>query len=286
MSQMVDEYPGAQTPAWCPGCGNFTILTALKRALTASGIAPHKLLLVSGIGQGAKIPHYLRCNGFNGLHGRTLPVATAAKLVNPELKVIAVGGDGDGYGEGGNHFLHALRRNPNIAYFVHNNQVYGLTKGQTSPTSDAGFVTATSPGGAYLPIHPLALAITAGGTFVARGFAGDIDHLTDLMQAALAHRGFAYIDILQPCVSFNKVNTFGWYRQRVYDIEKDGGHNRHDRSAAWHLAEQWGDRIPIGILYQEARPTFDQNFPVLGEGPLVRRPIDPTAPRALLAGFR
>jgi 2-oxoglutarate/2-oxoacid ferredoxin oxidoreductase subunit beta len=281
----IDDYANDQTPAWCPGCGNFSILTALKRALVACGLAPRQVLLVSGIGQGAKMPHYLKCNALNGLHGRTLPTATAAKLVNPELKVIAIGGDGDGYGEGGNHFLHTLRRNPNIAYFVHDNQVYGLTKGQASPTSEEGFVTATTPRGAIEPFHPLALAITAGGTFVARGFAGDIEHLAGLMEAALHHKGLAYIDILQPCVTFNKVNTYAWYRQRVYDIAQETKHDTSNRAAAWQLAQEWGERIPIGILYQGNRHTLEDSLPALAGEPLVRRPIDPKAAAPLLAEF-
>ncbi|MCL5026187.1 MAG: thiamine pyrophosphate-dependent enzyme [Chloroflexi bacterium] len=285
VSVAAEDYATTQVPAWCPGCGNFGILPAVVNALVTLQLAPHQVLLVSGIGQAGKLPHYIKCNVFNGLHGRTLPAATAAKLANRELAVIAVGGDGDGYGEGGNHFLHALRRNPDITYIVHDNQVYGLTLGQTSPTSDPGYISATTPRGAYQPVHPIALAIAAGGTFVARGFAGNTDHLAGLIGEAIRHRGFGYIDVLQPCVTFNRVNTFAWYRQRVYDLASDG-HDPADREAAWQRAQEWGERIPIGIFYREERPTFEDNFPSLAGEPLVKRPIDPRAVGPLLEDFK
>ena len=216
----VSDYVGLK-PAWCPGCGNFGILRALNKALVELEIKPPQVLLVSGIGQAGKLPHYSRGNIFNSLHGRPVPPAIGAKIANPELVVIAVSGDGDAYGEGGNHFVHAMRRNHDITYLVHNNQVYGLTKGQTSPTSDLGFVTKTTPYGASPPINPIAIAIVAGATFVARGFAGDIDHLAELIKRGIQHKGFALVDILQPCVSFNHKNTYSWYRERVYQLGED-----------------------------------------------------------------
>ena len=282
MVKMTD-YAGSQ-PAWCPGCGNFSILNALKKALVELDIEPHKVLMVSGIGQAGKLPHYTRGNVFNVLHGRTLPAAAGAKIANPELVVLAVGGDGDGYGEGGNHFLHSLRRNHDITYLVHNNQVYALTKGQASPTSDQGFVTKTTPHGASTPLNSLAVAIAAGGTFVARGFSGDIDHLVGLIKSGIQHRGFALIDILQPCVSFNHKNTHAWYKERVYKLE-DTDYRPSDRSAAMEKALEWGERIPIGVIYQRERPTFEDELTVLRKGPLVKQTMDPMQVGALLDEF-
>ena len=282
MVKMTD-YAGSQ-PAWCPGCGNFAILNALKKALVELDIEPHRLLMVSGIGQAGKLPHYTRGNVLNVLHGRTLPAAAGAKIANPELVVLAVGGDGDGYGEGGNHLLHSLRRNHDITYLVHNNQVYALTKGQASPTSDQGFVTKTTPHGASTPLNSLAVAIAAGGTFVARGFSGDIDHLVGLIKSGIQHRGFALIDILQPCVSFNHKNTHAWYKERVYKLE-DTDYRPSDRSAAMEKALEWGERIPIGVIYQQERPTFEDELTVLRKGPLVKQMIDPMQVTALLDEF-
>ncbi|MDM8000267.1 MAG: thiamine pyrophosphate-dependent enzyme [Dehalococcoidia bacterium] len=279
----IADYAGGQ-PAWCPGCGNFGILNALKRALVELALEPHKVLMVSGIGQAGKLPHYTKGNVLNVLHGRTLPAASGAKIANPGLTVIAIGGDGDGYGEGGNHFIHSVRRNHDITYLVHNNQVYALTKGQTSPTSDAGFITKTTPHGAPAPLNALAVAIAAGGTFVARGFAGDQDHLTALIKSGIRHRGFALIDILQPCVSFNHRNTFAWYKERVYRLEGTG-HDPRDRTAAMAKAQEWGERIPIGIIYQQERPVFEDQLPVLARGALVRQLMEPAKMAALLNEF-
>jgi len=277
------DYTG-MTSAWCPGCGNFGILTAVKRALVELEMEPHQVLMVSGIGQAGKLPHYTRCNVLNVLHGRTLPAAAGAKIANPELVVIAVGGDGDGYGEGGNHFMHAVRRNHEITYMVHDNQVYGLTKGQASPTSDLGFVTKTTPQGAAEPINPMAVALALGGSFVARGFAGDAEHLAGLIKAAIQHKGFALIDVLQPCVVFNHKNTYAWYRERVYKLE-ESGYSPDDKLAAFEKALEWGERIPIGVVYKEDRTTFEEQLPALSKGPLVGQNIDPRQVEGLLEEF-
>lgn len=279
----LEEYVG-ETPAWCAGCGNFGILTAVKRALVELELKPHQVLITSGIGQAGKFPHYLKCNTLNGLHGRALPPAIAAKIVNPELTVITVGGDGDGYGEGGNHWIHAARRNPDITYLVHDNQVYALTKGQASPTSDPDFITKVTPHGASLRLNPLAVAIAAEATFVARGYPGDQDHLVGVIKAGIRHKGFAFIDIQQPCVSFNHKNTWMWDNQRVYKLEHNG-HNPKDRYAAFQKAQEWGDKIPIGIFYQVERPTFEEYFPALKKGPLVKQPIEPMRVQKLLEQF-
>jgi 2-oxoglutarate ferredoxin oxidoreductase subunit beta len=281
----VSDYTGLQ-PAWCPGCGNFGILKALNNALVELVIEPHQILLVSGIGQAGKLPHYTRGNVFNSLHGRPVPPAIGAKITNPELVVIAVSGDGDGYGEGGNHFIHAARRNHDITYLVHNNQVYGLTKGQASPTSDPGFITKTTPYGAASPVNPVAMAIVSGASFVARGFAGDIDHLSNLIKQAITHRGFALIDILQPCVSFNHKNTFQWYHERVYKLEDESGYDPGDKKSALEKAQEWEERIPIGIIYRQELPVYEDQLPALSKGPLVSQQIKPGRVEKLFAEFR
>ncbi|WP_333655576.1 2-oxoacid:ferredoxin oxidoreductase subunit beta [Dissulfurispira sp.] len=267
-----DDYKG-RNPAWCPGCGNFSILKTFKDAMVELGREPHQFTIVSGIGQAGKFPHYLKCNTFNGLHGRTLPVATGIRLSNHDMLVIAVAGDGDCYGEGGNHLMHAMRRNINIKLFVHDNQIYGLTKGQASPTSMEGMVTKNQPFGVLsAELNPMALAVALDCSFVARGFAGDTEHLKGLIKEAITHKGFALVDILQPCVTFNKINTYEWYRQRVYHIEPE--YNPEDRIEAFKKALEWGDRIPIGIIYKNNRLIFEERILVIKDIPLVRQPFD------------
>jgi 2-oxoglutarate ferredoxin oxidoreductase subunit beta len=265
----LDDYKGRQ-PAWCPGCGNFSILKAFNESMVEMGIEPYEFVIVSGIGQAGKFPHYTKCNTFNGLHGRTLPVATGIKLANHKLKVFAVAGDGDCYGEGGNHLIHAIRRNIDIKLFVHDNQIYGLTKGQASPTSMKGMVTKTQPFGVFSEqFNPLAMAIALNCSFVARAFAGDIEHLKRVIKEAVNHKGFALIDILQPCVSFNKINTFEWYRQRVYYLDED--YEPTDRVIALQKSLEWGDQIPIGVIYKVEKPTFEEQIPVIKDMPLVQK---------------
>ena len=259
--------------AWCPGCGNHAILTAVKKALAACDLEPHRVLMVSGIGQAAKAPHYLRANVFNGLHGRALPAATGAKLANPELTVIAESGDGCNYGEGGNHFLAAIRRNIDLTLLVHNNQIYGLTKGQASPTTGEGMVTKAQPDGVpSAPFNPVLVAVAMEAGFVARGFSGLEDHLAGLIQKAIRHPGFALVDILQPCVSFNKVNTYGWYKKRCYELPAAYDPRRWDQ--ALEKAREWGERIPVGVLYENTRLTFEAHLQALSGGPVIRRGVD------------
>ncbi|MCE5282000.1 MAG: thiamine pyrophosphate-dependent enzyme [Deltaproteobacteria bacterium] len=236
--------------AWCPGCGNFAIRDCLEKAFAELPIPANRIVMTSGIGQAAKMPHYLEVNYFNGLHGRSLPLATGIKLARPDLSVIAYSGDGCMYGEGGNHFLHAIRRRLDITILVSDNQVYALTKGQSSPTTDPGVVNDLSPQGSLnASLNPLALAITLGAPFVARGFAGDKGHLTELIKEAILFKGTALVDILQPCVSFNKINTYAWYRERVFKLEAPLA----DRHEALRTAELWGERIPIGVIYRDDR---------------------------------
>lgn len=243
--------------AWCPGCGNFGIHTAVKKALVKLDIAPKDILLVSGIGQAAKLPHYVKANCFNGLHGRALPAAAAAKMVNRDLQVIVNSGDGDCYGEGGNHFLHNIRRNIDITVIVHNNQIYGLTKGQASPTTDPGHKTKIQNRGVVLTsFNSLAIAIAAGCGFVARGFSRQIDELSDLIVKAVKYRGFSLVEVMQPCVSFNKINTFDWYSERLYDVGEDKNYDPEDIEKAFTKTLEWGDKIPMGLLYHSKDKSF------------------------------
>lgn len=279
----LEDYKG-QTPAWCPGCGNFSILRAFKEAVVELGKEPYQFTIVSGIGQASKFPHYLKCNTFNGLHGRTLPVATGIRLANHEMLTIAVAGDGDCYGEGGNHLIHAMRRNINVKLFVHDNQIYGLTKGQPSPTSLEGMVTKNQPFGVFSEqLNPMALAVALDCSFVARGYAGDIPHLKELMKSAILHKGFSLLDILQPCVTFNKINTYDWYKARVYHIEPE--YNPEDRVAAFSRALEWGDRIPLGIIFRNNRQILEERIPVIRDMPLVKQTFDQSKIEAIMRDF-
>ncbi|MCU0724099.1 MAG: thiamine pyrophosphate-dependent enzyme [Planctomycetes bacterium] len=248
-------------PTWCPGCGNFGIQAALKKALGSLGLEPHQVLLSSGIGCSGKIPHWVRVNGLHGLHGRALPAAAGMKLANRDATVIAEGGDGDGYSEGLSHFLHACRRNQDLTYIVHDNGVFGLTTGQVSPTGDRGFVSPTTPDGAVEePFSPVALAVAAGASFAARGFSGDLDHLADLIAQAVRHRGFAFVDVLQVCVSFNPSKSYKWYQERIVRIGPPG-HDPTDRLRALDLALRADGRIPIGVFYRAERPATEDSNP-------------------------
>jgi 2-oxoglutarate/2-oxoacid ferredoxin oxidoreductase subunit beta len=267
--------------SWCPGCGDFAIRRSLLAALQELGIPRGKLVMVSGIGQAAKMPQYVNSSFFNGLHGRALPAATAIKAVAPDLTVVAEGGDGDMYGEGGNHFLHAARRNPDIALFVHENMVYGLTKGQAAPTSRVGMRTPVQVFGVTSePLNPMALAIAMNVGFVARAFSGDIEGTTRIMKRAILHRGFALVDIFQPCVSFNKQNTLQWFKENTYPLEE--GYKADDRAAAFARALE-EKPFPLGVLYESAeRQPFEELLPAYREDkrPLRERAHDMAALRA------
>ncbi|MEE9910417.1 MAG: 2-oxoacid:ferredoxin oxidoreductase subunit beta [Deltaproteobacteria bacterium] len=253
----ANDFKSSDPITWCPHCGDFGILNSLKRALARLGRNPKDILLVSGIGQAAKMPHYVKANCFNGLHGRALPAAFGARVANKDLTIIVTTGDGDCYGEGGNHFIHNIRRNPDITVIVCNNQIYGLTKGQASPTTDEHMITKITPRGVILEhLSPLSLALSAGAGFVSRGFAQDTDHLTDLILAGIHYRGFALIDVLQPCVTFNRKNTYEWYAERVYKL--DASYNSADLGIAFQKSLEWGEGIPIGILYNVSKPTYEQ----------------------------
>ena len=257
--------------AWCPGCGNFAILNTVKEAVAELDIAPQQLVTVSGIGQAAKLPHYVKSHFFNGLHGRGLAAAFAIKAANPSLTVIHTSGDGCTYGEGGNHFVHAIRRNPDITVLAHNNMVYGLTKGQASPTSARGFRTPVQVSGVILePFNPIAVAVALDASFVARANAGDRAQTKEILKRALTHKGFALVDIFQPCVSFNRINTYPWFREHTYYLGDD--YDPSDRMAAFGKCLE-EDPWPLGVVYVNKKPSYDENIPTYraSEAPLYKR---------------
>jgi len=244
--------------AWCPGCGNFGILKLLEEVLTELELDPKNTVIISGIGQASKTPYYIDTHMFGGLHGRALPVATAIKASNPSLNVIAEGGDGDMYGEGGNHFMHTIRRNPDIVHIVHNNMVYGLTKGQASPTSQKGFETPVQVKGVSSePFNPVSVALALKASFVSRVNIGNYAHAKIVLKEAFLHKGYALVDIFQPCVVFNKVNTYKWFRDNTYELEST--HEKKNLSSAMHKALE-SEPIPIGIFYQSERTTFEEHI--------------------------
>ena len=264
---------------WCPGCGDFGIMTALQMALAEMDLEPHEVVLVSGIGCSGKVPHNVKTYGVHTLHGRTLPFATGIKLANPGLEVIAIGGDGDGLGIGAGHFVNTGRRNLDITYIIHNNGVYGLTKGQASPTLKLGLKTKAIPKpNINQAINPIALAVTSGYTFIARSYAYDVLHLRNIIIQAVEHKGLAFIDALQPCPTYNDLNTKDWYggedrkdpktgkpQPRLYKLEETGFdpvvHSEEEdlkkKLQALEKANEWGDKIPLGLFYKnDLEPTF------------------------------
>jgi len=271
----VKDLKGKVDPDWCPGCGDFGVLAALKQAIVEVGLAPHEVLTVSGIGCSSNLPGYLNTYGMHTLHGRAVAVATGAQLANHRLKVVVTGGDGDGYGIGGNHFVHAMRRNVDLTYIVMNNQIYGLTTGQLSPTSIKGMNTKSTPfGSVENPINPIPLAIAAGASYVARGFTGQQKQLVELIKGGLQHKGFALIDTFSPCVTYNHDNTHEFFKQKTRKLE-EMGHDPTDLHGALEKGWMWGDVIPIGLFWRRADlPALDQLEPVLADGgPLAHRPL-------------
>ncbi len=281
---MTDKTFYSTETAWCPGCGNYDIIGVLTNVLTELKLKPSGVLLVGGIGQAAKLNQYVNANGFSGLHGRALPAAVAAKMVNPDLTVIVNTGDGDSYGEGGNHFLHNIRRNVDITHFAHDNQIYGLTKGQTSPTSDACSIDRAGACNLSKPFQPLLIALAAGATFAARTFSGNKEHMARMMKAAILHKGYALVDILQPCVSFNKVNTFGYYKEHTYELEAD--YDAGNLETALLRSMEYGPKIPIGILYQVPKPTYHQQRPAIFDGtPMIDKTLSMEQLQVLMNRF-
>ena len=270
----LDDLKTPDTNTWCPGCGNFGILMAFKKALIELGIEREEAVLVSGIGCHGKMVNYVNINGFHGIHGRVLPLAAGIKLSNPNLTVVGFAGDSDQYNEGWGHFVHAIRLNIDMTLIVHDNMVLGLTTGQATPTSQQGFKSKSTPFGVIPPmLNPLAHALVSNSTFVARGFSGDMLHLKGLIVEAVKHRGFAFIDVFQPCVSFNYLNTYDWFRQRIYKLEEKD-HDVTDHKKALEKAFEWGARIPIGIFYNKERSTYHDNLPHLKDEDLTKLPTE------------
>ena len=259
-------------PTWCPGCGDFGVVAAVEMALKRLQIPSHNVVIVSGIGCSSNLPHFLSSYGFHGLHGRAVPVAEGIRWANHGLTVIGTGGDGDGFGIGVGHFVHAMRRNVDLTYVTMDNQIYGLTTGQASPTSAMGQKTKSTPTGVIeRPIEPVSLALASGATYIARGFSGDVKQLADLVAGGIQHHGFSFVDVFSPCVTYNKINTFDFFRQRVYKLES-AGHDPTDIVAAFQRSLEWGDKIPIGLFYRTERPSYEDLEEVLSVGPLVHQP--------------
>ena len=267
----VADLKGRVDPDWCPGCGDFGVLAAIQKALLDLQIPNHNVVAISGIGCSSNLPGFINTYGMHTLHGRALAVATGLKLANHDLTVLVTGGDGDGFGIGGNHFIHTMRRNVDLLYIVMDNQIYGLTTGQTSPTSRIGMKTKSMPfGNIEAPVNPISMALAAGATFVARGFSGDQKHLTDLIKQGIEHKGFSFLDVFSPCVTYNFDNTYQWYRPRVKKLEDDSGYDATDWTAAMEKSLLWGEEIPIGKFFERTDlPALHAAEPVLNEGPLL-----------------
>jgi len=272
----LQELKGKVDPDWCPGCGDFGVLAALQKALVELQIQPHNVVTISGIGCSSNLPGYISTYGMHTLHGRALAVATGVKLANHDLTVVVTGGDGDGFGIGGNHFIHTMRRNVDLLYLAMDNQIYGLTTGQVSPTSRIGMKTKSTPFGSVEgPINPISLALAAGATFIARGFSGDQKHLTDLIKQGIQHRGFSFIDVFSPCVTYNHDNTYPWFKQRVKKLEDDATYDSSNWLMACERSQIWGEEIPIGKFFHRSDvPSLDMAEPVLDTGgPLALREL-------------
>jgi 2-oxoglutarate ferredoxin oxidoreductase subunit beta len=272
---VMADLKGKVDPDWCPGCGDFGVLAAVQKALVELQIPNHQVATVSGIGCSSNFPGFINTYGMHTLHGRSLPVASGLKLANHELTVLVTGGDGDGFGIGCGHFVHAMRRNINLNYFVLDNQVYGLTTGQTSPTSRIGMKTKSNPyGNMDTPVNPITLALSAGATFVGRGFSGDQKHLTELIKQAIQHKGFSFLDIFSPCVTYNHDNTFQWFRPRVKRLEDNPDYDATNWLEAMEKATVWGEEIPIGRFYERTDlPSLEETEPVLDAGPMISRDL-------------
>ena len=274
--QMVmADLKGKVDPDWCPGCGDFGVLAAVQKALVELQIPKHEVATISGIGCSSNFPGFIDTYGMHTLHGRSLPVASGMKLANHAMTVLVTGGDGDGFGIGAGHFVHTMRRNLDLTYIVMDNQIYGLTTGQTSPTSRIGMKTKSMPfGNVDAPVNPISLALSAGATFVARGFSAEQKHLTELLKRAIQHKGFSFIDVFSPCVTYNHDNTFQWFRPRVKKLEDNPSYDPTDFQAAMEKSLLWGDEIPIGLFFERTDvPAAHEAEPVLNSGPLVHQEI-------------
>jgi 2-oxoglutarate ferredoxin oxidoreductase subunit beta len=267
------EFRSKVSPDWCPGCGDFGVLSALQKAVSNIGIQPKDLMVVSGIGCSSNLPGFIRSYGFHSLHGRSIAVATGMKLGNPDLNVVVTGGDGDGFGIGVGHFIHAMRRNVNLTYIVMNNQIYGLTTGQASPTTSRMHKTKSTPhGNLEFPFNPEGVALMAGASFVARGFSGDGAHLAKTMERAIRHKGFSLVVVMSPCVTYNKLNTYSWFRDKVYKLE-DQAHDVNNFEGALKKSTEWEDKIPLGVFYEVDKPVYEDVEPAYEFGPLSKQKL-------------
>jgi len=272
----LDDLKTPCQPNWCPGCGNFGIWAGIKNALVQMGWGPSDFIAVYGIGCHGHMVNFLKSYAIETLHGRPIPVAQGIRLANHKVPVVVIAGDGDTFGEGTNHLVHAARRNIDMTVIIHDNQVYGLTTGQTAPTARKGFKTKSTPQGVIdEPVNPIAIALAGGSTFVARGFSGDIPGLTKMIVEGINHKGFAFVDIFQPCVTFNHVNTYQWYREHIYQLPPE--YSATDRAEAFKKSQELTDKIPVGIFYHEVKPTYEDQTPQLANNTLLNSPI-PQAP--------
>ncbi|WP_460415416.1 2-oxoacid:ferredoxin oxidoreductase subunit beta [Planifilum fimeticola] len=256
----IKDFRTNNRPTWCPGCGDYAVLSSLQKACADLGLAPEEVVLVSGIGCSGKISQHFGSYGFHSLHGRALPTATGVKLANQDLTVIAAGGDGDGYGIGMGHFVHAVRRNIDLTYIVMDNHIYGLTTGQLSPTSERGFKSKTSPqGSAEEPVKAVETAIVNGASFVAQAFSGDVKQMARLFEEAIRHRGFALVNCFSPCVTFNKVNTYDWFKETLVNLDEREDYDPTDREGALRLLHETKG-VVTGVLYKQERPVFHEEM--------------------------
>lgn len=284
----VPKFKSKIQPDWCPGCGDYGVLNSLQKACTMVQLDPKDLMCVSGIGCSSNLPGFFGSYGMHTLHGRAVAVAEGAKLGNPDLTVIVAGGDGDGYGIGIGHFIHAMRRNIDMTYIVMNNQIYGLTTGQCSPTTDLHTVTKSTPEGSIeVPINPIQLALVSGATFVARGFSGAADELADMMAQAIKHKGFSLVDVFSPCVTYNKKNTYPWFRERIYNLQGEN-HNTSDLDAAMKKSREDDARVATGIFYQTHAPTYEELEPAFKFGPPAKQKLglNPEDEQSLIESFK
>jgi len=278
----VAVYKSEVKPDWCPGCGDFGVLNALQKACADLNLNPHEVMVVSGIGCSSNLPGFFNSYGMHTLHGRSLAVAQGAKFGNHDMTVIATGGDGDGYGIGVGHFVHSIRRNMDMTYIVMDNQIYGLTTGQASPTTERLTKTKSTPTGSLeSSLSPLALSLAGGASFVARGFSGEPGHLAETFKKAIQHKGFAHVDVFSPCVTYNKTNTYQFFKQSVYKLE-DENHDVQNFDLAMKKAQEWGERIPIGVLYAKERPVYEDGETAMMNGPLAKQPFKPLDSSILL----
>ena len=271
----IQNFEGVVDPDWCPGCGDFGVLKAVKMGAAKAGVQSKDLVVVSGIGCSSNLPGYVHSYGVHSLHGRAIAVASGIRLANTDLKVVITGGDGDGYGIGIGHFIHAMRRNLDLTYIVMDNQIYGLTTGQASPTTMKEQRTKSTPdGNVESPINPLALAIVSGATYVARGYSGEPNQLADIIAGGIAHKGFSLIDTFSPCVTYNKVNTYAYFKKRCYKLEDEKGYDPSNAKVAMERVQEWGDRIPLGVAYKDLQPTYEDSVAAFKNGPLVHQSME------------